>query len=905
MGFWSAVAMPSVRHEHIEELLRSRGESWDAACHSTATTSLARSIRQIGGVAHPIASLIDLIVMPGMPGDLALSLDAFPEPGSGAAYDEAIRTWQSQATGRRIRTGIQFDQALRTYVRQHAREQPEARALLAGRREFARSIHALSAAGIEPAQFHANDALTRLATKFWAHADATVAGISCTRHDLWVAPEEVANGSTEHGRSVRARILEALAKAYGTTNGRRLIVHHGFYFYTPPQWAMFQLLRQMADVDQLFIVHDDGENPAFETWRRFFGPTWNMPSTVCTGEDATVTPYASGFRDALNGRAVVAEGLTGLRVLDCASPAELVREWAHEDTRQPKPHRFAADAPTVQRFARRLGHADKAAPSLAQLPVGAFLLGLHGCIRAQPGDRASVALTSDVLVNIVATGYLPLGEDTEPASLAATVRRAQQYFYGCDTGAQWRERAHLLVQAIADHVAPRGARELGTADVDRIRSAVANPLRLAPWADLTLHEARLVETAITRVVDFADRLTEHEAVRLSTHVDFIREHVKRGLQALSAPDRAAVLAKLSGFSVGLDQELDAEGLADVVAMLLGRQADFDVLGEETDQDASVAPLRALDALALRRAEAPVHIANMSEANFPTSIPGQNWPFDLDDLKSMDEGGPVDLVSDLLDLRESAAGLGDLYLTWLGLDGVTPEHGLTVSWLSRADGEKQYLSPLIGLLTVLKVKSAEIRELTQGAPAVVALNPALNDPAADMPSPFSGGAAMDADFATIAPEAAASALACPRRLALQWILGPSGAYEPDYLQEMLYGNVVNAMVQLGQADRFAAANAANALWRYLTDGQRQSSLRKAVVQPEHHGADPSWVFTLSGSAGGTNPLSRAYQAAKSGNPPPADALRLGDSGFLPPGVDDSETCKRCPAQNRCAVRAIAD
>ncbi|MCZ2262328.1 hypothetical protein [Isoptericola sp. QY 916] len=871
----------------------------------TATTSLAREARTLGGVAHPIASLIDLVVMPGMPGDLALPIDGFPSPGRGSTYDEAIRVWQAQATGRRVRTGIQFDQELRNYVRLHAPGQPEARALLAGRRELARSIHTLTAAGIEPAQFRTRDALTRLATDFWSYAETTIPGISSPREHLWVDPDEVAKGSTAQGRDVRTRVLDALTKAYGPTTGRRLIVHHGFYFYTPPQWAMFQLLRQIADVDQVFLVHDDGENPSFETWRRFFEPVWGMPTAVRVGQDPPLTPFATSFRDAINGRAVVAENLKGLRVLNCASPAELVREWAHEDTRRPEPRRFAADAPTVQRFARRLGPTGKEAPSLAQLPVGAFLLGLHDCIRAEPGQRASVALTVEALVDIVATGYLPFEHVYEPSQLAAAVRRAQQYFYGCDSGDQWRDRARHLVKAIEIHVAPRGAREPGANDVDRIQSAASNPLRLAPWADITLDEARLIETAITKIVGFADGLVARETVRLGAHIGFIRDQIERGLRALGESERATILAKLNGFSVGLDESLDAEGLADVVTMLLGRDADVDAVGEEADHEGSIGPLRSLDALGLRPAEAPVHVANLSEANFPASRPRRTWPFELTNLKPMNDGGPVDLISDLLDLRESTAALSDLYLMWLCLDGVDPDHGLTISWLSRAEGEKQYVSPLIGLLTIPDVKSDDIREVTGGVTTHAALNAGLNDSVAKLPPPATDDTVTAADVAMISPEAAASALACPRRHAIQWILGPSCGFEADYLQEMLYGNALNALIRQGQADALSAPNAANALWRYLTDGQRQSSLSKAVVKQGSPSAVPAWLFTLSGNATKTDRLSLAYQAAKSRRRPQVDDILGGDSAFLPPGIDDPETCKRCPVQNRCAVRVTPD
>ncbi|MDO5535826.1 MAG: hypothetical protein Q4F65_14400, partial [Propionibacteriaceae bacterium] len=168
---------------------------------------------------------------------------------------------------------------------------------------------------------------------------------------------------------------EALDAALGRANGRRLIVHHGFYFFTPPQWALFQRLRALPDVDQLFVVHDDGKNPAFETWRRFFDPAWGMPVPKPRTQGATVSRYASAFRAALMGERVDPADLAGLKVLECRNPAQLVRAWAIEEERSlsqasPRVRRFAADAETVERYAARLGRGPEAAGNLLTRATG-------------------------------------------------------------------------------------------------------------------------------------------------------------------------------------------------------------------------------------------------------------------------------------------------------------------------------------------------------------------------------------------------------------------------------------------------------------------------------------------------------------------------------------------------------
>jgi len=152
-----------------------------------------------------------------------------------------------------------------------------------------------------------------------------------------------------------------------------------------------------------------------------------------------------------------------------------------------------------------------------------------------------------------------------------------------------------------------------------------------------------------------------------------------------------------------------------------------------------------------------------------------------------------------------------------------------------------------------------------------------------------------------PRAAASSVACARRFAIQWAMGPSAAFEPEYLQTMLHGNLANAMVKEGLGKTFAAQLTANDLWAHLTEGQRRSSLEKAVIKPSGKSADFAWLFTLTGSRHGRKPLDAAYQHAMEMIPPDEDQIAPLDAEFLPQGTTDADVCARCPVQARCAQR----
>ena len=108
----------------LTRCVRRSGLEWDQVAHVTATTTLARAIQDDRVPALPIATLLDLATLPGLPGGMSLPLEGFPGPGdlatSRAQYRAKVREWQQEASGRRLRTGIQVDDSLRRFVRDDA-----------------------------------------------------------------------------------------------------------------------------------------------------------------------------------------------------------------------------------------------------------------------------------------------------------------------------------------------------------------------------------------------------------------------------------------------------------------------------------------------------------------------------------------------------------------------------------------------------------------------------------------------------------------------------------------------------------------------------------------------------------------------------------------------------------------
>lgn len=907
MGDMRALALPGVSVEHIDSALRKHvGWDWDNVNHVTATTTLATAIRERGTLALPVATLIDLVTMPGLPGEMSLSIDDFPGPEVFAASPKTHRMrigdWQDEASGRRLRTGIQVDDSLRRFVRENANDRV-GRALLASRRQYAATVHALIAAGVRPDTLHAKDPAARLAAQAWAQAEVDVDALKSPRELLWVDLSDLETQSTAEARGLVARIRAALGKVYGASE-RRMIVHHGFYFYSPVQWAFFQALARVPEVEQVFIVHDDGVNPAFSTWRYFFRSEWKMPTPVPVAAEHGITAAARAFREVLMGAGPGSPD--AVRVVECRSPAELVRLWRAETAAGGEaPARFAAAAEQVERYARRLGRpdarratsVDPPAPSLSQLPVGSFLLALHGCITQDDQGGVSFRLTPDALLDMVSSGYLDVG-GPGAAATPPLVRRVLPYFADCRSGDEWVTRANHLVETFTTRVAPRGARLDADDDVTRIARAVANPMRLVPWGDVSVDDVERLHATVVSVVRLLSETIAHERVVLGDHLRSVRQRLDRALRRLPQEEARAVEAKLRGLGVLTDEEIDVVGLVDVVAMILGRSLELEGKGEDDPASTKVTKLRGLDALGLARVDGGLHLANMAEDVFPSAAHSVGWPFTLDDLQASTDNAVEPVTASLLQTRAQTAGLSDLYLFWLALDGIGPDGTVTLSWVSDSAGEHRRLSPIVSLLT-LPDSSDAVKLMAGGVAIGSGPNPAEDAARRGRPEPNK----LDEDDDTLVAavdsiqvRAAAAAHACPRRFALQWAVGPSASFQPPHLQSMLFGNVVGAL-QVGGESAIAARAAGNLLWPHLTEGQRASSFEKRVVKDR--GARPEWILTLSGSTRGTDPLDKAYQDAVSARPPDEFDIAPSEPVHLPPGAPNAEVCAYCPVQGRCA------
>lgn len=912
MGTWRAIALDSVRRDIVEREMAGMDLDWAHCSHIPATGSLARAIRLTGAASMPIATIIDLVVMDALPGGRAVNINAFPphvdfKNGSDNSYMEKVSDWQNRIAGRRIWMTIEYQQHLRDYLQKRGHPRSLQRVITRSLREYIKTSQTLIASGIRPELLKPTEQIAKVATEAWIDLEQNYPAVRAIRDDLWMDPLEFEACATDRAKSLRARIYRALEQVFGPVDGVRTVVYHGFYFFTPPQWAFFQLLRKLPDVNQLFVVHDDGRSPIYESWRWYFVPTWNMPTPERRPLSGKLSPGLSALNDALKGHKVDVTSLSGkVEIIECRTPTQFVRRWTSDNSSEKaagrrKPKTYAASATDISRYLERFAGASQIGKvNLSLLPLGAYLFGLHDCIGLDRQGNVKIELSAETLTAIAASGYLPKPAGRNSLDVSP-LTRALPFFKDCRLGEEWIKRALSLRGLLANQVNALGAKEASHDDVERMRSAAGNPFRLAPWADLSIADSSDVLHIIRSTVAIAAEIASTERISLKKHISFIKKLLIRGMSNLPLDIKNEIQGKIEGMSVATDAEVSADGLRDVVSLLLGQSADFTLTGTDVEVDMEASELRALDALGLTPLESSLHIANLADGAFPSKNVTIGWPYRMTDIEV--PGAAIDQSAiEILRTRARTAALSDLYLLSLGLNGVVDSNKITLSYIAEVGTEVNNPSPILTLLAVPGHRPTKAIRDRAGGLSISTVDLGLDDTILRTrrgPAPDTTRVAeLDSAAGLVHPTAAASAVACPRRFAIQWATGPSTSYMSEHHHLMLYGNLLGSLPRLGMSPEFARRSCAG-LWQHFTEGQRTSSEKKSVAR--QGGAAPAWLFTLSGAKSRSDPMSRSYKAAVDGRPLAADVLVPSDASFLPRAHSETfDVCNECAVKPRCAV-----
>lgn len=951
-----AIAFPSVFIPDLRAAMQDPSLSlphFDECWHITSTTSIAKELRLAGHQALQISHLIYMMIY-GVGRVLQPTDDpddpkffgtypslwefkrAFSAPSERQQFEaldrleQRIVTWEKRISSRELAASIANVANLRRHLYADTAAGPGVRrALMAGRIDFAESVKTLSEAGFTPSDLSAGDEIGEAARRAWAAMEQSDSDLRRTRERLWIDLKEYSERSTPLAKDIEASVRSALEHVFGSGQGGT-VLQHGFYFYTSPQWALFRILEVTPHLEQIFVVHDDQENEVFQTWRRYFTDGMGFAPVEYVGSNRGFeTDAATSLRHALAGKKVGGTQ-NQLALLKLRTPVSFVNVYreshpdpdsAKQDSSGPdgqpmtnpeqwKVERdglkvYAPSAPDIDRLLTRfISKSQFGLADFSTVPIGIFLVRIHECIEELKNRQRVVVLEPERLLDIVSSGFLPLPRKVNPLDVAAVMRKALPFFEGCREGLQWVDRARSLRDMVRTRLGTFGERDPSHSDVLRLGVAAENFYRLAPWADLSNEDVDLLFLAIQTTNDLVSELIQSEIIDLKDFAKHLREIIQQGLPNVPDEYRRDIEQRVDGLRME-SIEAYALDLVELVRLLVAPPLR---LRPSAIDSGNVRQFGALDRLAYRRRNADLHITNLSDRSFPRVANEIGWPFRPSDILAQTSESLQRSV-ELLELRTNAATLGDLYLLWVALNGVERDNAVVLSYIEEMGGEDLNPSPILVLLAkaTISSKNEEFRKaidesiggLELTAPADHSDNTARILPLPDFP--VHDPSALIAGISRIPSVIVAASLFCVRRLALQWLAGPTASFELTHLQSILYGNVAGAIQERHGISISEAQNLSDELWRHLTEGQRRSSYVQRRVKEKKVGGEKSahypWLFTIGV---GTQSTTYAFKELES------RALAITPTGIKPQGEQAKNVAEwRASKASRAAHEYVSE
>lgn len=909
----------SLRLPGLKDALEAEGLHWDNACHIGATGNLVGGLqfnevvdtevsktKKLDLRAVPIAILIDMV----------REFSCVPRASVGEddsrEFTKQIEFWNRDIQSRRFSRNVQLINSFDKFLREIRNDENKysATALWHGRESFLHDMGQLIDAGVRPDDLKISESdpshQIALAKAIWLHLEHQYDYLNSARELFW--PEGIIPKST------LVRLSDAMLACFGPlkgTNEVREVILHGFYFYTPIQWAFFKILSAHPKFRLNFIIHDDGKSTVFESWRHYFNLRQDMPKPQVLQVQSSISESGQLFQSALSGRFV--ELSTQITIQKFVDVGAFLRAEDVESVLAiegpPKADLFAADIKGIRRLTKNmtLSRAETDV-DLSRLPAGIYLLRLHDAVRPAPpnngeGEQVQYVFHPELILDCFSSGYLKVdGQDAR--KWYSSLKRSISYFEDCQDVQEWNSRAEQLVDLVQNVVPTFDPVPTEPCMTERFRQQVSNPLRMVPWLDISLDDAQGIQSGIRVLSQAVRNLFSAEQVSLKDHLVRLKLLLSEALQQVSIEERKQIESMIETLGSTDHLTLGITAVLDLIKGLLSKpdQRDDDdardiALGDPKER---IKPLRYLDKYILKPASQPIHLFGMSDIGFPKRVEPLQWPFGFDDFKKVFPKG-----LQLLQLRRETSTLSDLYLLWLALDASSTEAQLRMSWIEDWQGQIQGPSPFLALLMNYVKLDVAIRSIIGGIDVTQPSDEMTIEPRfAPVPIDQEGirtaedcGAAQDA----LPSGVRATIHICQRRFMMQWIVGSSPSFIATHHLSMLYGNIRSCLVRLSRGKSEFAESICDRTFTHLTSSQRESSWTKSVVcdQSFEGGPNPSWILTLGGSRSGTRAIDKAYQFSMPNAPDELIPELEYSDDLLPKGVSDPDICTNCPLKDRCA------
>lgn len=593
----------------------------------------------------------------------------------------------------------------------------------------------------------------------------------------------------------------------------------GFYFITPIQDRIFDVLEKSGFNLFFLNCHDEKYDYATAIWKKTFSSYYENENVKNIQQDY---PLVNSFGDALIRKEndIAIEIVKHHTELDFA---EMVKEAIERGEVV-----YSPDAKRCEKILKEYFPEYYNRKHLLSYPVGQYINYLHMMWNTFSNH---IDLDYQYVYKCFASGWLSVDKDNGRDYLYE-VKILEPYFKGCHTKDDWVSRLKQLVDA-QNSIASFDNRDHGN---ERWHKLLGNPFN-------NVGVYTISKQTIDKVVKMIDKLIE-DAFFLFGNGDRtdLYEHFQRITKIIQTHiDEEELLKEEKEITSELLKQLNNEstkgilcpmsGVRDAIIMMLGDYFnEYESYEEETsNRDRMVLPLSMVEAAMLNNYGQKIHLVLADEFSLPGQPKKLPWPLTdemIDGLYIQEREHTKKYVDDMRAvINNRPLSYRYLFFSFVGTSNMENKPILSIEWVCHRDKQEIDASPYMQLLGVdNRIKDVigksndyeiKLKQSIQGEP-----NPSITIPNNEVPE-----------------EVMMDYLLCEKKFAYSYLLNELPRFTSEFQYSFELSKLISAFTVISDLPKNVVADRVSELFPFL----RHIELRQSTDFASSQGKLEPYVF----------------------------------------------------------------
>lgn len=615
----------------------------------------------------------------------------------------------------------------------------------------------------------------------------------------------------------REAVVQKIQSAVGEL--RENLFLFGFYFVTPIEERIFDVLEAAQYKLNFVNCHDKDYGYATKIWEAFFPEEYNAGTIENIQEDISLQ---NCFGEALAGN-LKDLPLTVTKHQTEFEFAGMVKEAVDKGELV-----YSPDAQQCEQVLKEYYPEYYNRKHLLSYPVGQYIYYLHMMWNS---FKDEMDLRFEYVYKCFASGWL-CTEKMNGREYTYELKVLEPFFKGCYQPEEWKKRVEELKQA-KETVSGFEAREKGQ---ERWHKLLGNPFNNVGVYSVDIEKINNISILIDKLIEDASYLfAERENVDLYAHFRRIKEIINT---QMSMDD---ILAEESEIAKELLTQFDDEnakgivcpinGVRDAIILLIGNHyGEYESQESETSgRSRMVHPLSMVEAAMLNNYGQKIHIVMANEFTLPGQPKKLPWPLTNDVLDSLKVKGRektekyVRYMRAVIDDRPLSYRY--LFFSFMGVFNAENRPELSVEWVCSKDKKEIAVSPYIKLMG-FKEPENEIEEKGEKYKEMItASSEGMTKVEVHMPED------------DVPEEVRMDYLLCKKRYSYSYLLNELPSFTSEFHYSFELSKLISAFAIISDLDKEVIEKNINELFPFF----RRVELRQSADFASNQGIPSSYAF----------------------------------------------------------------